>query len=98
MKTLISGAVLLAAIAMPATAENRYDRKLEQAAMDIVASKMGDLRGGFAYNAEPAFVILPDMAPTGSIKRTFVTYAAPAPRWAGGLTPAVERKVARIVF
>ena len=45
-------------LAAPAAAETRYDRKLEQAVHDIVARKMGDIRGGFSYDAKPQFVVV----------------------------------------
>lgn len=65
MKILLAGAVLLAASMTPVAAETRYDVKLEQAVMDIVASRMGELRGSFSFRRKPEFVILPD-APASS--------------------------------
>ena len=41
-----------------ATAEPRYDRKLEEAVMAIVAGKIGDIRGGFALDARPILVVV----------------------------------------
>jgi hypothetical protein len=96
MKMLITGAALLAVLAIPATAENRHDRKLEQAAIDIAVAKIGELRGGFSYDAEPVRIMLPDFGSTGTITRK-LSYAAPA-KAVAGLLPAVERKIARIVF
>ncbi|MDX8524432.1 hypothetical protein RFM68_07930 [Mesorhizobium sp. MSK_1335] len=95
MKTLLCGMALLAAMAAPATAETRYDRNLEKAVLDIVAGKMGNIRGAFSYKQVPQFVVLPEAAP-----------AAPAPVEAprkeassnDGLMPAVERQVSRTVF
>ncbi len=49
MRTLLYGMALSAVIAAPAMAETRYDRNLEKAVLDIVAGKMGDIRGGFSY-------------------------------------------------
>ena len=40
-----------------AVAEMRYDQKLEQAAMEIVAGKIGDIRGGFSYAQKVQLVI-----------------------------------------
>ncbi|PSJ61444.1 hypothetical protein C7I85_10330 [Mesorhizobium soli] len=51
--------MLLAALAVPAAAETRYDVKLEQAVMDIVAGKMGDIRGTISYRRKLESVILP---------------------------------------
>ncbi len=45
-------ALLVPAIAM-ANPSVKHDRRLEQAAVDIVASKIGDIRGGF-LNGERA--------------------------------------------
>ncbi|MDX8438048.1 hypothetical protein [Mesorhizobium australafricanum] len=95
MKTLLCGMALLAAMAAPAAAETRYDRNLEKAVLDIVAGKMGNIRGAFSYKQRPQFVVLPD-----------ATSAAPAPvetprkeaSGDDGLMPAVERQVSRTVF
>lgn len=95
MKMLLCGVALLAAMAMPAAAETRYDRNLEKAVRDIIAAKMGSIRGGFSYKQVPQLVIVPQTTP-----------AAPAPVESprkeasgnDGLTPAVERRVSRIVF
>ncbi|OBQ69555.1 hypothetical protein [Mesorhizobium erdmanii] len=95
MRTLLCGAVLSVAIAAPAAAETRYDRNLEKAALGIVASKMGDIRGGFSYKQVPQLVVLPDPAPA---------LAAEPPREQAsgdghdGLSPAVERQASRTIF
>jgi hypothetical protein len=49
MKTIIFSVCALAAAVEPALADSAYDHNLEKAAAEIVAGKMGDLRGGFAY-------------------------------------------------
>ena len=54
MKTLLMGAAFLGLLAVPARADMRYDRKLEQAAIDIVAGKIGDIRGGFSFDVKPS--------------------------------------------
>lgn len=57
MKTL--GCALAAMVlAGQATAEPRYDRKLEEAVMAIVAPRIGDIRGGFAFDARPVMVVV----------------------------------------
>ena len=56
MKTTIVAALALAASLTAAMAEQRYDRRLEAAAISIAASKMGQLRGGFDADAQPVFV------------------------------------------
>ena len=73
-------------ILTPAAAETRYDRNLEKAVLDIVAGKMGNIRGAFSYKQVPQLVVLPQATP-----------AAPAPAEAprkeasgnDGLMPAV---------
>ncbi|WP_296744602.1 hypothetical protein [Mesorhizobium sp.] len=88
MKSILCGMALVMVMAAPAGAEMRYDRNLEKAALDIVASKMGNIRGGFSYKQVPQFVVQPESAP-----------AAPAAEPSrkqlssnGGLMPAVERR------
>jgi hypothetical protein len=62
MNRILSAAAMLAAVTAPCIAEMRYDRNLEKAAMEIVASKMGDIRGGFSYMQKPQLVIRRDEA------------------------------------
>jgi hypothetical protein len=61
MKALVCAGLAMA-LAGSATAQDRYDRKLEEAVMAIVAAKMGDIRGGFALDAKPVMVIVQDDA------------------------------------
>jgi hypothetical protein len=60
MKLLIGASVALALATAPALAGARYDRKLEQAAMQIVAEKIGDIRGGFSYGQKPRLTVVQD--------------------------------------
>jgi hypothetical protein len=60
MKHLIGTCALIVLAVAPARAEERYDRKLEQAAMQIVAENIGDIRGGFSYAQKPQFVVVQD--------------------------------------
>jgi len=95
MKSFLCGMALLAAMAAPAAAETRYDRNLEKAAMDIVAGKMGNIRGGFSYKQRPQLVVMPDATPVAP------TPVEPPRKEASGndgLAPAVERQVSRTVF
>ncbi|HHZ11005.1 MAG TPA: hypothetical protein GX405_19735 [Rhizobiales bacterium] len=94
-------AALSASLAMPAFAGTRYDRKLEQAAIEIVAGKMGALRGGFSFDARPAYVTARpaeqrDRTVTGSIAPTAV--AEGDRERESDLAPAVERRISRIVL
>ena len=84
----------LAAIVLAgqATAQPRYDRKLEEAVMAIVAAKIGDIRGGFAFDAKPVMVVVQndvvmgttdmnsaaDRLPEGMARATDRTIASPA--------------------
>lgn len=95
MKSFLCGMALLATMAAPVAAETRYDRNIEKAATDIVAGKMGSIRGGFSYKQKPQFVVLPDTPPSAP------TPVEPPRKEASGndgLTPAVERQVSRTVF
>jgi hypothetical protein len=51
-------ALAVIVLAGQATAEPRYDRKLEKAVMAIVAAKIGNIRGGFAFDARPVMVVV----------------------------------------
>lgn len=90
MKTFVWATVVLAAAAgglAPAGAvEMRYDRTLEKAAATIAASKMGEMRGGFAFAQRP--LLLPPM-PAAMVTQAPRTRLADAAD--DGLVPAVER-------
>jgi len=96
MKTLLAGAAAICLLTTSAFAETRYDRNIERAAADIVARKMGDLRGGFAFDQKKIFVLLQDAIKTGSVAKPSVTVSADP--WRNGLAPAIEGKVSRSVF
>ena len=76
-----------------AVADERYDRKLDEAAAQIAAAKMGALRGGFAPDERP---LLLDPAPAPRRDRPAKAPVArpdPAPgEWRDGLAIAIERK------
>lgn len=97
MRSLLGGIALAAIFVLSATAETRYDRKLEEAVMGIVAGKIGEIRGGFSYKQAPQFVVVPDTLPKASSSAD-----RPRPQVSGdssdGLTPAVERRVSRTIF
>ena len=100
MKSFLCGMALLAATVAPAAAEMRYDRNLEKAVTDIVAAKMGTIRGGFSYKQVSQFVVLPEAAPAAPPPATQAPVEPPRKEASGndGLMPAVERKVSRTVF
>ena len=64
--------------------------------LTIVARKMGEIRGGFSYDAKPQFVIVQDTIVTGATgietERLATLGAAPE-----GLARAVERRISRII-
>ncbi|MDX8512443.1 hypothetical protein [Mesorhizobium captivum] len=93
MKSLLCTMVLVMAMAAPLAAETRYDRNLEKAVVDIVASKMGNIRGGFSYKEVPQLVVLPEAAPTAPVPVEPRKQASNK-----DLMPAVERPVSRTVF
>ncbi len=97
MKILLAGGVLLAALMTPAVAETRYDVKLERAVMEIVAGRMGDLRGSFAFRRKPEFIVLPDNS-AGNHSFLETTRAELRRRFADGRLPATERKVSRVII
>lgn len=85
----LAAAAVLAAVMLAhgaAAAEERYDRRLDEAAARIIAARMGPLREGFAPDERPALSVAP--ARSGR-QRT----ASPAPgQWHDGLAIAVERR------
>ncbi|MER9235221.1 hypothetical protein NKI56_24560 [Mesorhizobium sp. M0622] len=97
MRSLLGGIALTAIFAASATAETRYDRKLEQAVMGIVAGKIGEIRGGFSYKQAPQFVVVPDIVPTASVSAEQPGTQASSDG-NDGLAPAVERRVSRTIF
>ncbi|MDX8508267.1 hypothetical protein [Mesorhizobium captivum] len=94
MKSLLSGMALLIAMTTPLAAETRYDRNLEKAVVDIVAGKMGKIRGGFSYRQVPQLVVLPEAAPAAAVP----VEPRKHPSNKDGLMRAVERPVSRTVF
>ena len=87
MKALVCATAAMA-LAGPATAGDRYDRKLEEAVIAIVAASIGDIRGGFALDAKPVMVIVQDNTVMGTTDMNVGRRLA-APE---GMAPATERK------
>jgi predicted dehydrogenase len=54
-RIVIAAAALITGVTGTA-AQQRYDGALEKAAAAIVAGKIGEIRGGFAYDRLPEFV------------------------------------------
>lgn len=90
MKIVLAGLVLAATLA-PAAAEVKHDRKLEQAVMDIVATKMGDLRGALPWTST-VVAVSNDAMTTASVGLRGLS----ADGWHDGLAIAIERNVADI--
>lgn len=70
-----------------AVADERYDRKLDEAAADIAAARMGALRGGFQPGERPVL-----FKPAGEKQQPSPPQAAAPGVWHDGLAIAVERK------
>lgn len=83
-------AVLAGALAVPAAAQSRYDRKLEEAAAAIVAAKIGNIRGSFAFDAKPVMIVVRDDVVMGSTLTDAASIAAEE-RLPDGLERAIDR-------
>ena len=59
----VLAALAVAMAAAPAMAEHRYDRRIEQAAVRIVAARMGGIRGSLKSDVGPVFVRAPNPDP-----------------------------------
>jgi len=57
MRTILVMAALLAASWTAASANEGHDRRIDEAAARIVASRIGALRGSFSAHEAPVFVI-----------------------------------------
>jgi hypothetical protein len=88
MKALVCAALAIALMG-PATAQSRYDRKLEEAVIAIVAAKIGDIRGSFAFDAKPVMVIVQDDTVMGTTDMNATRLGPPE-----GMARATERKTA----
>ena len=88
MKALVC-AIATIALAGPSTAQRRYDHKLEEAVMAIVAAKIGDIRGGFAFDAKPVMVIVRNDIVMGTTDMNAARLAPPE-----GMARATERRTA----
>lgn len=84
MKALVC-AISVLVLAAPASSGARYDRKLEEAAAAIVAARMGDIRGSFAFGVRPTMVVVRD-----DIVMSTTEIADPPE----GMTRATERRTA----
>lgn len=91
MKALV-GAVIAGALAAggigSVAAQQRYDRKIEEAVMGIVAAKMGEIRGSFALEAKPVMIVVQD----DIVRSTTELTAARRPAPSDGMMRAVEQK------
>jgi hypothetical protein len=54
---ILFGAAIMPALSAAVVAQPKYDAKLEQAAIQVIAGKIGDIRPGFRYDQHPAFVM-----------------------------------------
>ncbi|MDQ2632667.1 MAG: hypothetical protein M3Y78_02905 [Pseudomonadota bacterium] len=83
------GCALAIVLAGQATAQPRYDRKLEEAVMAIVAAKIGDIRGGFAFGERPVMVVVRNEIVMGTTDMVAV-----ADRLPEGMARATDRRIA----
>jgi hypothetical protein len=89
MKAAVCAVVALA-LAVPAAAQSRYDRKLEEAAAAIVAAKIGSIRGGFAFDAKPVMIVVRDDVVMGSTLTDAASIVADE-RLPDGMERAIDR-------
>jgi len=89
--TMVALAIAPLVAGASAADDVRYDRKLAEAAAEIVAARMGPLRGAFAINEQPALYV-----PQPQEARHPLPEPAPKPpvpgEWRNGLAIAVEKK------
>lgn len=67
MKAPLMAAALVVAFTGNAVSEVRYDRKLEAAVLNIVASRIGDLRGSLAFDVRLVHPEVVDAMTTSSV-------------------------------
>lgn len=92
MRMLALAAMAAAAAGAAALADERYDRRIDQAAAEIAAARMGSIRGGFGVDEEPVMLKTGETAPPP--RAAPVQLPKPPSVWEDGLARAVERKPA----
>lgn len=92
MKALVCAGLAIVLIG-PATAQDRYDRKLEEAVIAIVAARIGNIRGGFALDAKPVMVVVQDDAVMATTDMNAAQLAPPE-----GMSRATDRPAAPTAF
>ncbi len=87
MKAIITTLLVLIPAVAFANSTSRHDPALEKAAAQIVAAKMGEIRGGFNHDEEPGIV---DNATLRSANQHTgsVTGRGSGSVWHNGLAPA----------
>lgn len=104
MIRLLSGAAFLAAMAASAAAEPRHDLRLEQAAMKIVAQRIGEIRGGFSHQETPVFIrtAAASVGPTDPMETGTVTaaklYSDRRVMTPDDIAALRQRKVSRVII
>lgn len=94
---MIAAAMLGLALPMPMltatlnAADAGYDRRLAQAAAEIVAARMGPLRGSFSVDEKPILFVPPPSEAIRPPVRAELDPPAPG-EWRNGLAIAVEKK------
>jgi hypothetical protein len=92
----LAGAALIAVATTAPAAEFRHDVKLERAVMEIVAARIGDIRGGFSYGMQPSFVSL-QLSNDNRMISLESARAELIRSFADVLVPMVERNVSRVI-
>lgn len=90
MKAQWAGAIAIGLLPISAFAGTEYDDSIDKAAAGIVAARIGEIRGGFSFNAKLASVVAPE-TPAAAPNTTF-----DAGHWQDGLAPAVERRTPQL--
>ena len=63
MKTIVAGGLALIAVAGTSAGGPQYDVKLERAAMDLIARRIGAIRPGLAFDVGISRVVAPTRRP-----------------------------------
>jgi len=94
MKIVVAAMAFSIALVGAASAEQRYDRKLEEAVKARVAARIGELRAGFGYRQQVYLIRMEEPA----ADPLSVAVQPPVATQHGWLTLATERAAVRRVF
>ncbi len=86
MNRIMLAGLVLATLSAAAQARPEYDSSIDAAAARIVATKMGQLRGSFAFGVTPRMTAPVDRAATGSVGAFGIDGLKPAAELRFGIT------------